>query len=832
MKINIKDKLSDTFLKVFVLPFVVLCLLLAVIFVLFRAYMFEKINDLEFDKATKTLKTTIEYEKDNLENTFRDITFLAKILQKEHEDIFKRKDTKGLTVSLKKSENGSFFKTAKTGSSLYYSSTTNIGQKEKEKAIFTENMDRTFKNIVDHNPLIVSAYFNSYDNMNRIYPYIENIDKQYGSIIIMKNFNFYYLADAKHNPKREPVWTEAYLDPAGKGWMISCVFPIYNGDFLEGVSGFDITIETIVNDILGRSLPFDSNMMLINHNGTVTAMNSSISDLVGLKEEKKHNYTSEYMKSTITKPKEFNIYKTDKILFKHISKMIEKDIQVDSLVISSKEYVLFKENISNTKSTLIMLVEKQKTLETIYAIKKESLKLILLMLSVFLSVFFMIYRLNSKKFSEVIYEIEKPITYLSMISSNIKDYTPSKEKLITNITELDTLNVNFTNMLKELDEKNNRLKNFNKILKQKVKEATQELREKNKTMNILLDTVMEAVIIWDENQQITNINKSVFNIFNYKKMEDIIGLNIFNILPEYEYDKVKKAFKEDNVNAYEIDLYRSDKSVFPALVKGSYTLINGKKYRISTVIDLTTVKEKDKQLLQQAKQAQMGEMISMIAHQWRQPLNAISATSINLSLMSSMGMLEDEKLQKDNEFIQEQCQKMSQTIDTFMNFVKPSQESKEFKIKHTIELIMKIMTTQLINHNIKVTMNYEDEDISLVGYEDLLEQVIINILSNARDAFNKIGNNISTDTKEKIITIKVYKDENIPIIKIRDNAGGIPKDVKDKIFNPYFTTKEQGKGTGIGLYMSLDIMKKSFSGDIIYTNTDDGSIFEIRCGGK
>ncbi len=235
-------------------------------------------------------------------------------------------------------------------------------------------------------------------------------------------------------------------------------------------------------------------------------------------------------------------------------------------------------------------------------------------------------------------------------------------------------------------------------------------------------------------------------------------------------------------------------------------------------------RKKDFLLTQQSKLAQMGDMISMIAHQWRQPLNAISASSINISLMSSMGILEDFKVQDNSKFIQEQTQKMSQTIDTFMNFVKPAKESKEFKPSHTVEAIMQIMGTQLANHNIEVNIESKNEDISLVGFEDLLEQVIINLLANARDAFEEL------DIENKKIDITIDTKNNIPIIIVEDNAGGIPKDVADKIFNPYFTTKEQGKGTGIGLYMSMDIMKKSFNGDLVYSAIDNGSRFEIVCG--
>jgi len=234
--------------------------------------------------------------------------------------------------------------------------------------------------------------------------------------------------------------------------------------------------------------------------------------------------------------------------------------------------------------------------------------------------------------------------------------------------------------------------------------------------------------------------------------------------------------------------------------------------------------EKSRAEFQNSKLMQMGEMIAMIAHQWRQPLNSISATSINLSLLSSMEKLEPEKVQESSAFIQKQCQKMSTTIDTFMNFVKPSHVAKAFNLLHTLEVIIEMVGSQLLNHNIDININIRDKNIELVGYEDQLEQVLLNIISNSRDAFEMI------EKADKHIDITVLMTKKVPVVILEDNAGGIPVEVQEKIFNPYFTTKEQGKGTGIGLYMSLDIMRQSFNGDIIYKDIENGSRFEIICG--
>jgi len=298
-------------------------------------------------------------------------------------------------------------------------------------------------------------------------------------------------------------------------------------------------------------------------------------------------------------------------------------------------------------------------------------------------------------------------------------------------------------------------------------------------------------------------------------------------LNEFSHTKKKTKVSKDNI----MERNTQDSKMMYALTHMTNVIAREWQDRVDAEIQKN--KEQEKQNFQKNKLAQMGEMIGMIAHQWRQPLNAISATGINLSLLSSMNLLEPNKIQESSEFIQEQCQKMSSTIDTFMNFVKPAKESKAFKLTHTLDAIIQIMGTQLANHNITVNIDATNKNISMIGYEDLLEQVIINLLSNSRDAFDNVEVAALKDTTShnKFINITIDMQNNIPIISIEDNAGGVPHAIQDKIFNPYFTTKEQGKGTGIGLYMSMDIMKKSFDGDLKYKATECGSCFKIICGG-
>ena len=396
------------------------------------------------------------------------------------------------------------------------------------------------------------------------------------------------------------------------------------------------------------------------------------------------------------------------------------------------------------------------------------------------------------------------------------------------------------------------------------KETQKALEQKNKQLEDsqlksaekekILDNSLNEIYIFDATTyKFVYVNKGAQNNTGYS-FEELLKLTPMDLKEGMNRDDFSLILKDINYTDNEYIFFtteqeRKDGTKYDADIYLQSTIFDGKEAYVAIILDVTTrkkaedkikqmnenlqdelhnqleiLREKDEQILQQSKLVQMGDMISMIAHQWRQPLNAISASSINLSLMSTMGMLEDDKIQENSTFIQEQAQKMSTTIDTFMNFVKPSQESKKFVLNSSVESVMRIMGTQLSNHDIKVSLDI-DKDVFLVGHEDLLEQVIINLLANARDAFE------DTDINNKFINIKVCKQDNIPLIIIEDNAGGIPIDIQNKIFNPYFTTKEQGKGTGIGLYMSLDIMKKSFFGDLEYKSTQNGSIFKMVCGG-
>jgi PAS domain S-box-containing protein len=228
--------------------------------------------------------------------------------------------------------------------------------------------------------------------------------------------------------------------------------------------------------------------------------------------------------------------------------------------------------------------------------------------------------------------------------------------------------------------------------------------------------------------------------------------------------------------------------------------------------------KKDKLLQEQSKLAAMGEMVGSIAHQWRQPLNSLNINIQNLDDDYIDGLIDQKFLE---EFIQKQTKTikfMSQTIDDFRNFFRIDKIEKTFSVKDAIDSTISIQSAQLKNHNISIGISGDDFTTHTIESEFL--QVILNIITNAKDAI--IQNNIEYGK------IEIVLNREKKSIKISDNAGGIPNDILDRIFEPYFTTKEQGKGTGIGLYMSKVIIEQNIGGSLSAKNIKDGAEFTIK----
>lgn len=231
-------------------------------------------------------------------------------------------------------------------------------------------------------------------------------------------------------------------------------------------------------------------------------------------------------------------------------------------------------------------------------------------------------------------------------------------------------------------------------------------------------------------------------------------------------------------------------------------------------------KEQEQLLIHQSRLAAMGEMIGAIAHQWRQPLNALSLVLQNIGMQYRMGQLTDESMQRLQEKGESMVKRMSTTIDDFRNFFKPNKQAEPFRLREAIDSAAAIVDGMFHNHNIALEIDC-DASLEVTGYQGEFSQVVLNILGNAKDAI------LETGPAAPLIRIEARDQGDSIRIDFTDNGGGIPPEILPKIYEPYLTTKETGKGTGIGLYMSKMIVETNMGGRLSASNVEGGARFTV-----
>ena len=345
-------------------------------------------------------------------------------------------------------------------------------------------------------------------------------------------------------------------------------------------------------------------------------------------------------------------------------------------------------------------------------------------------------------------------------------------------------------------------------------------------------------------QSIYKVKSSLTNFFYYlnDKKTEVLDINIEG---KDEFSQMAKMINQ-NISFIRVNIEQNEAliknatKVLENIESGNLgtrltqntndTSLNELKNKINNVIGnlenriQKEIKHRLKQeqiLIQQSKLAAMGEMIGNIAHQWRQPLSQISAIHMNIKVTYNFDKFTKEYLENKIDEANKLTQYMSQTIDDFRNFFKPQGEKELFSIEKACRDTYFIVESTLKYNNIETIFDI-NEDNNILAYKNEFSQVILNLINNAKDIL------IERDIKNPKIRIEIKNGKKYAIVKIKDNAGGIDKNNIDKIFDPYFTTRYQTQGTGIGLYMAKNIIERNMNGFINVKNSDIGAVFTVK----
>ena len=389
-------------------------------------------------------------------------------------------------------------------------------------------------------------------------------------------------------------------------------------------------------------------------------------------------------------------------------------------------------------------------------------------------------------------------------------------------------------MLKSIKQKEEILF-LNYHLEQRIAEATSELEIQNKQLldsvdnfKTLLDTTMEMIVITDSNKIIQDINRAGVDLLLAATKGDLIGRRLPDFVDEKDRHRLNDILRDKSDEPFELSMRKIGGENFPTLANSQDVVRKDKRLRIITMQDLTQIQQKERLLIQQSRMAQMGEMLSMIAHQWRQPLGAISSAIFGIQTKLATGKYDNQEsnedlyqfLDKKHKRINEYVQFLSTTIDDFRNFFKPDKKKELIMFESPIGRALMIVEGSLAAKGIDIGYVFNvNERVNM--FQNEIMQVVLNIIKNSEDNF------LERETEKPRIRIETYKKPAHYEIIISDNGGGIPDYIISKIFDPYFSTKDEKNGSGLGLYISKVMIEEHSGGLLQVENTKEGVAFSI-----
>ena len=357
------------------------------------------------------------------------------------------------------------------------------------------------------------------------------------------------------------------------------------------------------------------------------------------------------------------------------------------------------------------------------------------------------------------------------------------------------------------------LKKLNNKLERTVNARTEELQDSIQEFQHLFQTTMEAIFILQYDYCL-DANNEALELFKFKDTESVMGTYLLDLINPDSHECVKQNDALIDEKPFEVKCMRVDGSTFPAMIKIHNYKTKNKTVKVIAIIDLSTLKEQELKLIKQSKMASLAELIGNIAHQWRQPLAVISTAASGMQMQKELDILTDEELSDTCESIVQTSQYLSETINDFKHLIKNNQYKDDFKINNTVEKSISLLQGLLDANYIKVITSFEEEK-EINGYENEFKQAILNIIKNSSNILEE-----KNSDENRFIFIKTAYKNNDLIITIKDNGGGIALNIIDKIFEPYFTTKHQSQGTGLGLYMTHQIIVDNMHGSIEVQNVN------------
>lgn len=655
------------------------------------------------------------------------------------------------------------------GSAVFYSGFVKIGEKEKEKALRTAALDPALKSVKQTFPLIAQTYFNSFDSLNRIYPYFDVIS-QYPAKMDIPSYNFYYEADEKHNPSRGTVWTDAYIDPAGQGWMTTCSAPVYNGDFLEGVVGVDITIETIVSEVKALEIPWNGYGVLIDKNGTILALPSVGENDWGIKNMTASDY-SEAIKKDTFRTDDYNLY-LKKPEIATTLKNAQNGVEYTTL---QKKSILAWATVPSTGWKLLVVVPTDTIFEPSNSLSARLNTIAWLMIGgmlAFYSIFFtMLYR-QSRKMS---LSLSKPLHNMDEMVSEIAAGRAISSQHEFFVKELDSTAMGILDMGNQLES-----------AKQAREIAAAELNKRTEQLQMVFDVSPSGYILVSSQQKILLANKAV-SLITGLSMPQLLALNEQTLWAHLESQAREPFTPFENQNElYRVDLIKPRLMSLLCCVREIYLQNGDLLGKLYFLHDIT--KEEEANRIK-------AEFLMSATHELRTPLSTIHGYA---ELLNG-GMIPAEMQPELIGMIYQQTTWLVTMINELLDLSRIEERAGADFVIEQCELghLLSETITEFDVPQGREPIVYTpiSSAIMLNLDKEKFKKALLNIVNNAY-TYSPNGGAVSLNVHQNV-------EEQFVEIEVADCGLGLSEEDISHVFERFYRVDKSGNVPGVGLGLSL-----------------------------
>ena len=822
-KIGIKDWIWNSYLKFSLIPIFVLGLFFFAATHLTHARSINNMTKYTTEQVQEELIKANSQDVDNIDQQLESINALARVYALQTSAALNSNTELSPEDSsrLDYDPSGVYYSTSDTvegGAAVFYSGIVPIGETEREKVAHVLQTQQLMEDIQTSYPIVALIYLNTYDSLNVIYPYFDVLS-QYPSHMDIPTYNFYYEADAEHNSDRGVEWTDVYLDPAGCGWMASCIMPVYNGDFLEGVVGLDVTVSTITQQVLDLDVPWDGYAMLVGGDGMILALPENGEDDWGLTELTDHTYEEAIMEDTF-KPSEFNLKNMD-ALSGFTGEFIENNSGLSSIVLKGQEKVVSWNTIEETGWKLLYIVPEATIYAGVTDIRDNDILVSSFVLGALLIVYILLFIAYYKKSRSLGHKISQPLLTINHIVESIGNGEYKQNSVNFEVTE-------FQETLEYIIEMGVQLERANKKLM-----ATQkDLKGREAYLQALVNSLDDVVFELDENGTVKNFRTNDPDIRTHIFPDGITEsttLEAFMSKSE-SADYLSATRKVINTGETATIEHKTDNPHGERWFLARIALIGDESRTVAVSLrDITERKEMEKNITEArivAEEASLAksQFLSNMSHELRTPLNAVLGFAQVLEI-DPEAPLNDSQQECVHE-IEKAGTHLLELINEVLDLAKIesghlSISIEPVEVAQIVEETLALVKPVADKYGIELVSNYKHCDRYVKTDKIRIKQVFINLISNA----------IKYNKENGKVTFYCEPSDGCVRFHVVDTGIGIPESQLEEIFKPFNrlnASKNTVEGTGIGLAVVKQLVGLMGGNVFVESTIGEGSHFYIE----